>query len=82
MYLTREANLATLRAIGSHMSAGSELVFTYVDEAVLAPGHAGGEAFQRLKGDVSEVGEAFLSGFDPCTLMEVLLDAGLLPWRI
>jgi methyltransferase (TIGR00027 family) len=34
MYLTREANLATLRSIASCAPAGSELVFTYLDECV------------------------------------------------
>jgi methyltransferase (TIGR00027 family) len=34
MYLTREANLATLRSIASCSPAGSEVVFTYLDERV------------------------------------------------
>ncbi|MDH6168507.1 methyltransferase (TIGR00027 family) [Variovorax boronicumulans] len=78
VYLTREANLATLRAIASVAPAGSELVFTYVDEAVLRPGHANTEAFNKLRSDVSSVGESFLSGFDPATLGPLLLETGLL----
>ena len=78
VYLTREANLATLRAIASIAPAGSELVFTYVDEAVLQPGHVGTEAFNKLRSDVSSVGESFLSGFDPATLGPLLLETGLL----
>ncbi|MEJ1167429.1 class I SAM-dependent methyltransferase [Variovorax sp. CCNWLW235] len=79
MYLTREANLATLRAIASYAPAGSELVFTYVDEAILCDAdHEEVESFRRLRSKVASVGEAFLSGFDPATLKAVLLDAGLL----
>jgi methyltransferase (TIGR00027 family) len=77
VYLTREANLATLRAIASIAPAGSELVFTYIDEAALQPGHAGTEGFRKLRSDVSGVGEAFLSGFDPATLDALLLETGL-----
>lgn len=77
VYLTREANLATLRAIASCAPAGSELVFTYLDEAVLQPGHAGTEAFNTMRSHVSSVGEAFLSGFDPATLEALLLETGL-----
>jgi len=78
VYLTREVNLATLRAIASIAPAGSELIFTYVDEAVLRPGHAGTEAFNKLRSDVSSIGESFLSGFDPATLKPLLLETGLL----
>lgn len=77
MYLTREANLAALRSIASCTSAHSELVFTYIDEAALAPGHAAAEAFHKLRSDVSAAGESFLSGFDPATLQGLLLDTGL-----
>lgn len=77
VYLTREANLATLRAIASIAPAGSELVFTYIDEAALQPGHVGTEGFRKLRSDVSGVGEAFLSGFDPAALGALLLETGL-----
>jgi methyltransferase (TIGR00027 family) len=78
VYLTREANLAALRSIAACTSAQSELVFTYIDEAALAPGHAGAEDFRKLRGEVQAAGEAFLSGFDPATLKALLLDTGLL----
>lgn len=80
VYLPREANLAALRAIAAcTSSADSELVFTYIDEAALDDRHADAntEAFRKLRGEVSAVGEAFLSGFDPATLKELLLDTGL-----
>jgi len=77
MYLPREANLTTLRAIASCASPGSELVFTYVDKAVFAPEFAGSESFERLRSSVASIGEAFLSGFDPATLAEELRECGL-----
>ena len=78
VYLTREANLATLRAIASSAPAGSELVFTYIDEAILRADAVGDERFNQLRSDVSSVGESFLSGFDPATLKTLLQDTGLL----
>jgi methyltransferase (TIGR00027 family) len=82
MYLTRESNLATLHAIASCAPAASELVFTYLDEAVLHDAadasRTGAEDFHRLRSEVASIGEAFLSGFDPADLGVLLLDAGLL----
>lgn len=73
MYLTREANLESLRSIARSAATGSELVFTYVDE----------EAFQSsertktaLEKSVASVGEPFLSGFNPNTLARDLHDVG------
>lgn len=80
VYLTREANLAALRDIASCAAGttpGSELVFTYIDEAALHPGSAGTEAFQKLRSDVASVGEEFLSGFDPKALPALLRGTGL-----
>jgi methyltransferase (TIGR00027 family) len=77
VYLTREANLAALRAIAACAPEGSELVFTYIDEAALRADGTASEAFQKLRSDVSSVGEAFLSGFDPKTLAAQLHDTGL-----
>ena len=76
-YLTREANLSALRAIATCAPAGSELVFTYLDEAIFDPAYAGGEGFRELKEQVAAVGEAFLSGFDPKALAGLLQAAGL-----
>ena len=77
MYLTRQANLSALQSIAHCAAAGSELVFTYVDQAVFDTGHPSDAAFAKLKAEVSTAGEAFLSGFDPATLGDVLLEAGL-----
>lgn len=76
-YLTREANLKALRSIATCARAGSEMVFTYVDEAILGPDHAVDEEFLRLKSNVAAAGEAFLSGFDPQTINDLLLETGL-----
>ena len=77
MYLPREANLAALRGIARFAAPGSELVFTYVDQAALNPGYDASPAFRRLQDQVSAVGESFASGFDPATLPALLQDVGL-----
>jgi methyltransferase (TIGR00027 family) len=77
MYLTREANLISLQSIATCAPAGSELVFTYVDEAIFCPDHPVDESFRRLESTVSAAGEAFLSGFDPRTINDLLLEARL-----
>ncbi len=76
MYLTRAANLAALRAIAASASAGSELVFTYLDESAWEPSSSA-ERFQALRETVASLGEPFLSGFNPSTLRRELLQAGL-----
>jgi methyltransferase (TIGR00027 family) len=77
-YLTREANLKALRSIATCAPAGSEMVFTYVDEAILGLDHAVDDEFRRLKSNVAAAGEAFLSGFDPRTMNDLLLETELL----
>ncbi len=77
MYLTRAANVATLRAIAATAAAGSELVFSYLDQAAFdlakqVPSNAG----YRLVQDVASVGEPFLSGFDPPALKNDLAQLG------
>ncbi len=74
MYLTREANLATLRSIASCSPAGSEVVFTYLDERVF---QAQSESFRELQQRVAALGEPFLSGFDPAALAANLAACGL-----
>jgi methyltransferase (TIGR00027 family) len=74
MYLTREANLATLSSIASCSPAGSEVVFTYLDEQVF---RAQSESFRELERRVAAVGEPFLSGFDPAELKVNLAACGL-----
>jgi methyltransferase (TIGR00027 family) len=74
MYLSRQANLATLRSIAHCAIAGSELVLTYVDEQLL---HSNSEAFRALQERVTSMGEPFLSGFDPNTFAATLSQCGL-----
>jgi methyltransferase (TIGR00027 family) len=74
MYLTREANLATLRSIASCSPTASEVVFTYFDERLFK---AQSESFRELEQRVAAVGEPFLSGFDPAELAANLSDCGL-----
>jgi methyltransferase (TIGR00027 family) len=74
MYLTREANLATLESVASCSPAGSELVFTYIDERLH---EVQSEAFLDMQRTVAALGEPFLSGFNPATLEAVLEDCGL-----
>ena len=78
MYLTRDANLATLRAIAASAPPGSELVFSYVDQAMFDPSCSAPQSFQDLKNQVASAGESFQSGFDPRTLATELREAGLL----
>jgi methyltransferase (TIGR00027 family) len=76
VYLTREANLATLRAVAKVGAPGSELVFTYVDQNEFVSGGP------RLLGDanakaVATMGEPYLSGFDPKQMANDLMHVGL-----
>lgn len=73
MYLTREANRATLKSVASCALTGSELVFTYMNETIFASPSASFRAFTER---VAAMGEPFLSGFDPATLSRELLDCG------
>jgi methyltransferase (TIGR00027 family) len=74
MYLTKEANFATLRSIAACSKAGSELAFTYIDAHLL---NANSESYQQLAKTVASLGEPFLSGFDPATLAVDLRGCGL-----
>jgi methyltransferase (TIGR00027 family) len=74
MYLTREANLATLSSIASCSPAASEVVFTYLDEQVF---QAQSESFRALEQRVAAIGEPFLSGFNPAELAASLAACGL-----
>jgi methyltransferase (TIGR00027 family) len=74
MYLTREANIATLKSVAACSPAGSEVVFTYLDERLF---RAQSESFRELQARVASMGEPFLSGFNPDSLAASLLDCGL-----
>lgn len=76
VYLTRNANLATLRAVATCGAPGSELVFTYVDQAEFAP-----DTSQSLRNEnakvVAQIGEPWISGFSPDEIANDLADVGL-----
>ena len=74
MYLTKDANRATLCAIAQCSPPGSELVFTYMDAARL---RSPSPAFEAMQKRVTAKGEPFLSGFDPHSLAEELSHRGL-----
>lgn len=78
MYLTRAANMATLRNIAQCSLAGSQLVFSYIDQKIFdAKAAAQGALFNDLDEAVKSVGEPFMSGFHPASLAAELRDVGL-----
>jgi methyltransferase (TIGR00027 family) len=78
MYLTREANMATLESISDCSAPGSELVFSYIDQKMFEPAGAQQAAlFDDLEKMVRSLGEPFISGFDPASLAAVLSNVGL-----
>ena len=76
MYLTREANLATIRSIAGCSSKGSELAFNYVDEREFDPARQSKESAQVQRRTAS-LGEAWISGFDPAKVAAALRTVGL-----
>jgi methyltransferase (TIGR00027 family) len=76
VYLTREANLATLRAVANAGAPGSELVFTYVDQIEFVSGGSRSLGDANAKA-VATMGEPYLSGFDPNEIANDLMHVGL-----
>lgn len=74
-YLTREANLKTLRAIASCGAPDSELVFTYIDQGDFD--EAGDEERRNAGEVVAAIGEPWVSGFFPSQLDHELRSVGL-----
>lgn len=78
MYLSREANMSTLESIARYCAAGSQLVFSYVDQSIFDGKPEGDtEEILELKHRVKSVGEPFISGFHPDRLEGELGDIGL-----
>ena len=75
-YLTREANLTTLRGIAALSAPGSQLVLTYVDHSELGGDRASGDD-RRLHMAFAAAREPWVSGFDPSRLGEDLARVGL-----
>jgi methyltransferase (TIGR00027 family) len=74
MYLPREANLLTLKAVAQCSAFGSEIVFTYIEQQAFDHPSRG---FDRLRASAAALGEPWLSGFDPETLAADLKGVGL-----
>ena len=78
MYLSAEANRATMHEIATCGAPGSELVFTYIDQSMFsAPVTVENASFKDMQGQVSSQGEPFVSGFDPSSLGRNLESVGL-----
>lgn len=76
MYLSKEANFKTLRAIASTAAPGSELVFEYVDQVFFDSDIASTGSAQALRQGVAALGEPLVCGFNPSTLESDLALAG------
>lgn len=74
VYLDRDANEATLRAVASCAATGSEIAFTYIDQRAL---DAGAPRLDARRTQRAAQGEPWLSGFDPTTLANDLRTCGL-----
>jgi methyltransferase (TIGR00027 family) len=78
IYLTREANLATLRAVAGCGGRGSELVFSYIDQIEFSAGGSRSPGSQIANAEaVAMIGEPYLSGFDPHRIAADLAQVGL-----
>jgi methyltransferase (TIGR00027 family) len=78
MYLTREANMATLRNIAECSAPGSQLVFSYTDQRMFESGGSTDAAqYEELKQAVKALGEPFVSGFHPAELAQDISALGL-----
>ena len=75
-YLTREANVATLRSISDCTPAGGELVFTYLEQREFDADRRTG-ALEGVRAAVASVGEPMVSGFAPEELPGLLRGLGL-----
>lgn len=74
IYLSPDANVATLRGIAASSAPASELVFTYVDQRAFDDRSA---EFARLRAGRAVSEEPWVSGFDPATLADELAALGL-----
>ena len=75
-FLTREANLATLRAVATCGARGSKLVFTYTDQKEFNSDF-GSELLRKLRTLMASMGEPIVCGFDPKELASDLQHVGL-----
>jgi methyltransferase (TIGR00027 family) len=75
-YLSREANLKTLRAIAACGTPNSELMFDYIDQGFF-DSQGSDEDRERFRGSFAKISEPWVSGFRPSELEEDLRAVGL-----
>ena len=75
-YLTKEVVLDTLRAIAETASAGSTIIFDYIESEAFVPERAA-KRMQRMQEIVRRVGEPMKANFDSSTLATDLEKIGL-----
>jgi methyltransferase (TIGR00027 family) len=76
-YLSRDANLATLRAIAACGPSASELVFSYTDQSIFESEHADPDGLLAAGATLASAGEPWVSGFHPHELASDLRACGL-----
>ena len=72
VYLSKDANRSTLHGIASYSAAGSQVVFSYIEQGALEA-----RRLERTRAHRAAQGEPWLSGFDPATLRTELGALGL-----
>ncbi|WP_247376858.1 hypothetical protein [Bradyrhizobium sp. 173] len=76
VYLTRQANLAALRAVATCGAPGSELVFTYIDQAEFAQNTSQAPHNENAN-LVAQTAEPWISGFYQDDIVNDLASVGL-----
>jgi len=74
VYLSHEANFATFRSIGRFAAPESELIFNYIEQAVL---ESASPRMQRARAVAAAIGEPWICGFDSMKLGAQLSVMGL-----
>lgn len=75
IYLSREANLATLHGVATSAATGSEIVLTYIDQRALERRRSA--TLEKMRLSRATRREPWLSGFNPATLANELKALGL-----
>src|SRR5262249_54520755 len=75
IYLSREANLATLAGIAQSSAPGSEVVFTYIHQRALEEGSSA--TIDRMRARRAAGNEPWVSGVGPATLADDMRALGL-----
>lgn len=76
MYLSPESVFKTLSSIAAIASAGSNVIFDYLEPDAFIPGKAA-KRVQVMMENVRHLGEPMITGFNPAALAAGLADIGL-----